>query len=71
MNKDRRRWVYRRSDSSFILHPSSLKRHAKINKNSKPKPIARRHIRAGFDSHPDLSDLNASGDINPFKKDFI
>jgi hypothetical protein len=43
--------------SSFILPTSSLDlRHAKINKNGKLKSIARRHIRAGVYSDPDLSD---------------
>ena len=45
-------------DSSFILPPSSFtERHAKINEDSKLKPIARRHIRAGFNSHFDFSDI--------------
>ena len=44
--------------SSFIPHPSSLtESHAKINEDSKLKPIARRHIRAGLNSHSDFSDI--------------
>jgi hypothetical protein len=46
--------------SWFILHPSAfifIKRHAKINEDSKPKPTPRRHIRVGFNSDLDFSDI--------------